>query len=80
MDTVRVKPLDWREGPEGHHTDYAQSLLGEWATWEIQGRAYYRSPEMSAGKLAGETLEEAKTAAQFDYDNLIRSCLLPSDE
>ncbi|MCB5205051.1 hypothetical protein LH464_21530, partial [Neorhizobium sp. T786] len=74
-EPVAVKPLEWVEGPQGHYTDYAQSLLGQWSTWEISGHAYYRAPEMHCGKLSGSSLEDAKAAAQSDYETRILSTL-----
>lgn len=72
---VRVKPLEWAEGPAGHYTKYAESLLGQWAAWEIQGHAYYRAPDMNAGKLAGISERDAIAAAQADYERRILSSL-----
>ncbi|HEY8359484.1 MAG TPA: hypothetical protein VIL30_18695 [Ramlibacter sp.] len=70
-----VKALEWVDGPRGHYTEYAESPVGQWAVWEIQGSAYYRAPDETAGKRVGETKDEAKAAAQTDFNARILSCL-----
>jgi hypothetical protein len=75
---VRVKPLEWREAPvppSGEHL--APSIVGLYCIPHEFGRFRLRFRDE---RVLGEfgTLDEAKTAAQADYEQRILSALTTS--
>jgi hypothetical protein len=78
---VKIKPLEWVPSAEvsGHYS--AEFLLDcYYQAWPSNGVAYYDSPFLAAGEKY-KNIEEAKLAAQTDYERRIRSALVdaPAD-
>jgi len=74
--TPRVKPLYWLVHVyRGTETSVAETVLGRYAAWVAEGRAYVIVPGALARGEAGTVLEEAKAAAQADFTARILSAL-----
>jgi hypothetical protein len=74
-----AKPLTWAEHYEGSDfrggsTDLARSILG---TYQVWGDGFWSNFHMQIDGLAGN-IDEAKAAAQADYNARILSALTPS--
>ena len=72
-----VKPLEWMY-PE-HHKDfeYVETVVGRYQVRETfyEGKGYLSLPKEHGYHKAGNTLEEAKSAAQADYERRITEAL-----
>jgi len=77
---VNIRPLEWTWHDAPYFTWVADSVFGEgtYRAWQISGHARVIRPGDMAGVIVGKTVEEAKAAAQADYEARIRSTLLPS--
>lgn len=82
---VGVKKLEWDDS----HANlgfpiFANTILGQYKVWEIDGDGFFKPPSEYAGILAGRGagIDGAKAAAQADFDECIRSALtvLPSGQ
>lgn len=80
--TVEVKELTWQVGYEhGKATHFVDTILGRYAAWVDKDVAYVLIPDAKTNLLSlrqpvGERIEEAKQAAQADFDFKIRSALV----
>lgn len=65
--TIKIRALEWNQ----HRTStwYAESIIGAYGVWE----GHYQPPGGYGGITAGSTVEEAKAAAQADYERRIVS-------
>lgn len=72
-----VKPLEWQESIEGYAKGqwFADSIFGEYCTYMHgpSGRAWLQGPQPLREFF--DTIDEAKAAAQADYERRIRSAL-----
>jgi hypothetical protein len=75
---MRVKDLEWVWDNRSEMWR-AKSVLGEYATWVVRGKAYTLFPPNNYGALRGETIEEAKEAARAHFEAAIRSALVEPD-
>ena len=77
---VAVKPLTWREyadGDDGFLSLEAASVVGGFEAWRMRtdGLCYWRRMG-EAEKTLASSIDEAKAAAQADYETRIRSALV----
>lgn len=70
-----VKPLVWKYYRDPKEASEARTQIGNWAIWEINGVAYCYGPDDICGKLCGDSIDDAKAAAQADYESRILSAL-----
>lgn len=79
QEHVRVKPLEW-EAAENVGMEWAESIVGQFRVhrgFEMDGKAFgpaYRFPNAEEWTTC-DTLEAAKTAAQFHYEAYVLSAL-----
>ena len=73
----RVRPIPWLvdEGAGGL-THHAQTVVGYYAAWEDRGEGRVIVPHATSYRPAGRSAEDAKAAAQADYEARIISALL----
>lgn len=76
---IAVKPLEWRDNeaqsPVGH---YRVQRLDD--KWEPLRNGYYMLPKHGGVVKAFDTFDQAKAAAQADYESRILSALTPHGE
>lgn len=84
---VKVKPLEWRMAkPDGENqTAYADSIVGEYTAFAFRSLSPTRHmvfgwQRRSADEGRAGSFDEAKAAAQADYDQRIRSSLQPDTQ
>lgn len=70
-----VKPLEWVKTYSNGNTYHAETLLGTWTVWEIDGRSFVRAPGDSGGRHVGETIGDAKLLAFSELSERILSAL-----
>lgn len=70
-----VKPLEWVKTYSNGNTYHAETLLGTWTVWEIDGRSFVRAPWDSGGRHVGETIGDAKLVAFSELSERILSAL-----
>jgi hypothetical protein len=74
-----VKPLEWVEDEQDWWSATAFSYLAGYETWATpRGVVRWRRPGQAKFELFDGTLDEAKAAAQRDYEARILSCLVSS--
>lgn len=74
-----VKPLQWREEEPDWWAAAALSWPSGYEAWMTpRGVVRLRMPGESKFSLFEGTLDEAKRAAEHDYESRIRLCLLPN--
>ena len=80
VPVVKIKPLEWRDH-RGHTFPDTWTALTPCGVFEIEERsagdspAYFATGPMYAFIADKDSLEEAKAAAQADYERRIRSAL-----
>jgi hypothetical protein len=74
----RVRELIWGRGEYPREDmEFADSVFGAYAVWDING-GIWRRPEDNAGRIVNGTLDDAKAAAQADFEARILSALSQS--
>ena len=76
--TVSVRQLDW----SGEERDkgailHAETVLGRYLAWDHEGKGYMVPAGSTAASVTGRTVDDAKAAAQADFDRRIRAQLEP---
>ena len=74
---VKVKPLEWNEYETEGEIDRwdAQTMMGAYYEIGVDFNGYLVSHDYAHLNRAYETLDEAKAAAQADYESRIRATL-----
>lgn len=72
----KVKPLVWEEGGDPKEQFFqAITDVGAWIVWEVHGYVYGHWPFDINCKTCYVSIEEAKSAAQADYERRILAAL-----
>lgn len=71
MTARKIKPLEWNSPDQCSW--YADSVIGTYTVWN----GYFRPPNAKAGTPAGSSIDDAKAAAQADYEQRILSAFEP---
>lgn len=76
-EPVAVKPLEWRDGPSYSAMLVADCIFGEYWVWggNAPDNACWSRGSLP-GKLIDGGVDAAKAAAQADYEQRVRSCLV----
>lgn len=73
----KVKSLAWevtvKDGDETHHV---RTVVGYYAAWVWRETAYIVRPDSLGREPVGTTIEDARAAAQADFDSKILGCLI----
>lgn len=76
--TVGVKPLEWR-WDEHRSVWAADSVIGNYIAWSISGYGYFSYQQVVYDPMkAGSSDDDAKAAAQADYEQRILSAITTS--
>lgn len=76
VEQVRVRKVNWTVLPDGNEsTHVAETVVGKYAAWVSDGKAYAILPHAQARQLVGSTIDDALAFAQNDFDRQIRSAL-----
>lgn len=83
MSNVQVKPLEWTHDAKfcGQEMSYAETAFGTWMMVAYSGRNGRWAHTDPAGNDSDEdwaTRDECEAAAQADYEQRIRSALVPA--
>jgi len=74
-----AKPFVWVKRLSYDNTEYADSDLGTYSAWEIDGAAYFFAPQgMYSGKMTGNKIDDAKRAAEEHLVNFGLSLIKPA--
>lgn len=78
VSSPRVKALVWEMGStNGDVTYFVDTVVGRYAAWEAYGRGRVIVPGAISFREEGSTAEDAKAAAQADFEARILSVLEP---
>lgn len=75
MAKPKIKPLVWKWYRDPRETSEARTSIGSWRIWEVNGSAYCCGPDDTYERPCGRDIEDAKSAAQAEYERLIMSAL-----
>lgn len=72
---VEVKLLEWQEFAERGRGAYADTIFGRYVVWDFDGKDGYYKMLWASNRWVEGGIDDAKAAAQADYEARIRSAL-----